>query len=134
MTATSRPAGPADRYGRAAAGPRRLAVLLAGGLLVAVLFGWAVYVGVMVARQPVHWTDVSYSVIDDGHVRITFQVSLKPGHTAMCTVQALNQGFTTVGQLDVKVGPARTDQFTVTTTVPTSERAVNASVKACAAG
>jgi len=128
----SQPSRPSDRYGpprRTLTRRRRIA--LAGtaiGLAVA-LVAW---LAISATDQPVHWQDVAYTVRADGTVLFTFDVSMDPGRSAVCTVRALSPSSAEVGRRDVRVGPSSGEVIRATAVIRTSERAVSAQVKACA--
>jgi hypothetical protein len=121
-----------DRYGPP---PRRLgrrgrAITVAVALLAAV--GWVAWVSLSGPTERVSWTDVGFTVVDDGTTRVTFDVNRSPGRLVVCTVHALNSRFAVVGDLDVTVAPADRRQTRTEATLSTSERAVSGTVKACA--
>lgn len=84
--------------------------------------------------QRVRWQVLTFSIEDDSQAQMSFEVSMPAGSTAVCTVRARNLGFVEVGRVDVRVGPFAKDTGRATVAVPTSERAVNAEVKACVRG
>jgi Domain of unknown function (DUF4307) len=122
---------PAGRYGRQARGPGRSTVV-AAGLVAGLLVTWLGYVAFGPGNPGVHFADLSYVVLDDGHVQVTFTVRKDPERTAVCTVRARNASFADVGLVDAPIGRTRSATTTVTAVVPTSERAVGGNVKACA--
>jgi hypothetical protein len=122
---------PADRYG-APSPVRRRAVVVTAAALVAAGVAWAVWVAWGVANEPVRWADAGFTVRGDTAVDVTFQVTTAPGSVAVCTVRALNDARAEVGLLDVRVGPSTSGTIRTTATVPTTERAVAAAVRACA--
>jgi hypothetical protein len=119
-----------DRYGRTVPPARRRA-LIAGlaVLIVAALawFAWAAYSG----RQSATGTDVGFVVVDDGTVQITFDVTKPKDSTASCTIEALDPGFSVVGTVAVRVGPADHDVVRRTATVRTTNRATAGRVVSC---
>jgi hypothetical protein len=119
-----------DRYGRAGS-PRRRRLLVAG-LAVLVLaalawFAWAALSG----RQSATGTDVGFLVVDDGTVRVTFDVTKPQDATASCTIEALDTGFSVVGTVAVRVGPADQGVVRRTATVRTTNRATAGRVVSC---
>jgi Domain of unknown function (DUF4307) len=131
VTATP-PLRPPDRYGDARGpGRRRLLVGLAVAAVTAAV-GLAGWVAVAAARSPVHWGDAVVRVVDDARIDVSYTVTTRPGRLVVCTVRALNDGRTVVGQVDATVGPSAQETFTVTTTVPTTERAAGAQIRDCA--
>jgi len=122
---------PQDRYGAPRKRlPRRLRIGLAvGAIVVAVMLAaWLAFAN----REPVAWSDQAYKVVDDTTTTVVFEVTMAPGTTAVCTVRALNARFGEVGLVDVAVGPSRQRAVRATATIPTSEKAVTGTVKACA--
>jgi hypothetical protein len=124
----------ADRYGRPTPGVRRRSVIVAASVVVLATLGWAVWVGVRQARTPVRWTDGVFTVVDDGHAQLRFQVTTTPGHQVICTVGMFNRGLTQVGRDDVHAGPSTSGTFEVLATVPTFELAASGQVRDCAVG
>lgn len=123
---------PAGRYGDSPAHGRRIAVLLGAGVALLMVI-WATWVAVGIAHQPVRWSQEIPNPQPDGSVEVTFQVTMKPGRTAVCTVEALDEGFGQVGLIDITVGPSERDTITVTARVPTSQQGVSGNVKDCVA-
>lgn len=127
---TSPAAARPDRYGT----PRRLgrrgaAVLVAVAIAAGV--AWAAWVAWSDTDYRLTWTDVSFDVVDEGTTLVTFEVNRNPGVTVVCTVRALNAGYTEVGLVDVTVPPATARGSRAEARVPTSERAVAGTVKDC---
>lgn len=121
-----------DRYGAA---PRRLGRrgwFVLASITLACAIGWAAWVAWSGNNDRVGWTDVSFEIVDSGTTRMTFEVDRHPGREVVCTVRALNAGFAEVGRLDVVVLPSDVRTARGEATIPTSERAVTGTVKACA--
>ena len=132
MAQASAAAALADRYGvRPRRGHTRLVAVTAAAL-VALALAWAGSVAWSDARAPVRWQDGPFTLVDDGHARLVFDVTADPGHAVVCTVRMFNDGLTEVGRLDVPAGPATTRTFSVTADVPTFEAATSGTVRACA--
>jgi hypothetical protein len=128
----SQPSRPTDRYGdhgRKLSRPLRIALAVTGIGLAVALVAW---LAISATDQPVHWQDVAYTVRADGTVLFTFDVSMTPGRSAVCTVRALSPSSAEVGRRDVRVGPSSRQVIRATAVIRTSERAVSAQVKACA--
>ena len=119
---------PSGRYGRRT---RRAPVVAAAALLVLAALAWSAWVAISVASEPVRWADVGYQVHGDAEVTVSFDVTVRHGAGAVCTVQALNARHAEVGRRDVRV--AGTGTVRVTSVLPTSELAVTGLVKTCAA-
>lgn len=128
----SLPTRPADRYGDVsdpARARRRLITLFA--VFAAVVVAFAVWVGVEKGRTGVTWIELGLEVPDAGTARLTFQVELPKGATAVCTVSMRNDALAEVGRVDVTVGPSDTGRVRTTATARTSERASGARVSSC---
>jgi hypothetical protein len=108
-------------------------LVVAFAVFTAAVVAFAAWVALEQSERPVTWGGAAYSIPSNAEARITFMVTLAPGTRAVCTVRARNVEFAEVGRLDVPVGPFadRTEQ--VTAVIPTSEQAVNADVRSCAA-
>ncbi|MFL6098861.1 MAG: DUF4307 domain-containing protein [Actinomycetales bacterium] len=119
-----------DRYGRARSPVRRRAGIAVLLLVVAAALGWfawAAYSG----RESATGTDVGFVVVDDGTVRVTFDVTKPEKATATCTVEAMDSGFSVVGTVRVRVGPADHGVVRRTATVRTTNRATTGRVTSC---
>ena len=106
-------------------------MVAAAALLALAALAWSAWVAISVAREPVRWADVGYQVHGDAEVTVSFDVTVRHGSGAVCTVQALNAQHAEVGRRDVRVAGPGTVR--VTSVLPTSERAVTGVVKTCAA-
>lgn len=96
-----------------------------GGIALAVWFGLAATLG-----HP-NWQTVSYKVVDDRTVTVSFDVTRPAGQPITCLVNALGADFSTVGSIEVKVPQADTDTTREQATVRTTTRAVTGTVKTC---
>jgi Domain of unknown function (DUF4307) len=98
------------------------------GCAMAVWWGLASTVG-----KP-SWTVMSYRVIDDRTVDVTY-VLARPTHQGVtCAVSALDKSFGTVGLVDVHVPGSDASSVTITTRVRTTARAVTGIVQSCVNG
>ena len=123
---------PAGRYGRTGAASTGRRWIVPAIVLAVLGTGVFIWLGSGVARDPVQWQDVGFSIAGPQSIDVTFEVTKAPDTTVQCRVQALNQGFAEVGVSSVEIGPstARVQRFTVT--VATSELAVSGTVDGCA--
>ncbi|KGM10977.1 DUF4307 domain-containing protein [Cellulomonas bogoriensis] len=122
---------PAGRYGpppRPGHHRRAVAALTALGVLGTAVVVW---VGIGLARTPVTWQDVGFTLADD-QVEVVYEVTrLEPGTEVRCTVEALNSAFAQVGVVEVVVPPADTRTVRLANAVRTSEPAVTGVVRDC---
>jgi Domain of unknown function (DUF4307) len=121
---------PDDRYGRTLSPVRRrvgVAVLM---LVVAAALGWFAW-SAYSGRGSATGTDVGFVVVDDGTVRVTFDVTKPKDATATCIVQAMDSGFGVVGTVRVRVGPSEHGVVRQTATVRTTNRATTGGVTSC---
>jgi hypothetical protein len=101
---------------------------IALGCAMAVWFGLASTVG-----RP-GWQDLGYRVIDDRAVDVTYLVSRPVGRDVTCLIRAMDQGFGTVGQLEVHIPGSDDSSVQLTTRVRTTTRAVTGVVRSCSVG
>jgi Domain of unknown function (DUF4307) len=123
---------PADRYGRGPTSRSRLLWWSVLAMLVAAGVAWAGWVAFSSSHSPVRWSDGDFAAVDDGHARLTFEVTTAPRRSVVCTLQFFNTGLTEVGRMDVDAGPSEQGTFSVTAIVPTFEQAASGSVRDCA--
>jgi hypothetical protein len=80
------------------------------------------------------WTVMTYRVIDDRNVDVTYIVSGPTGRPLTCVVTAMDRSFATVGQVEVHIPGSDASTVEHTTRVRTTTRAVTGVVKSCATG
>jgi hypothetical protein len=78
------------------------------------------------------WTVMSYHVVDDRSVDVTYLVSRPTGQRVTCVITALDGSFATVGLIEVAVPPSSETSVERTTRVRTTTRAVTGVVQSCA--
>ena len=103
-----------------------IAILL--GCALAVWFALASTVG-----KPT-WTDLSYHVLDDRTVDVTYLVSRPVGRDVTCAIRALDRSFATVGLVEVHIPGSDASSVRRTTRVRTTSRAVTGVVRSCTVG
>ena len=128
---TTGPRPPAGRYGpEPTATRRRLAI--AGIVATAVVgVGITIWIGLGQASTPVRYDDFGFKVVSSEQIDVTFQVSMKPGTQAECTIDALAESYAQVGTVDVVVGPSDQLEGRYTVSVATSELATTGIVESC---
>jgi Domain of unknown function (DUF4307) len=78
------------------------------------------------------WTVMSYHVVDDRTVDVTYLVSRPTGREVTCMISALDSSFATVGLIEVRVAASGESSVKQTTRVRTTTRAVTGVVQSCA--
>ena len=117
----------AERYGAPSPVRRRL-VVTAIGLVVVVLAGWLVWTALFHASPEVESDFVAYDVVDDSRATAVVSVSLEDGVVASCTLRALADDHSTVGELAFEPVDGRND-----VTVRTERRATSVTLLGCTA-
>ena len=121
-TGTAAPA-PARRRGN-------LGLVIIGLVCAVCAGGWAVIMANVGQRPGIAKQTITYSVLSDSAVRITYSVSKGQGDTVKCVVDAFDTDFAVVGKQEITV-PAGQKSVTRTDTLPTSKRATGARVQSC---
>ena len=123
----------ATRYGTTDPTRRRLLVSLVALLAVAFL-GWVAWAAFEHGDPAVTSDLVSYEVVDQHTATATFRVSRRtPDVRASCLLRAQAPDHTTVGELNVEVGPGGERVQTVTRTVRTEREATTVDAVGCVA-
>jgi hypothetical protein len=120
-----------QRYGRTSSPRRRRGSLIALIVVIAVLaiawFLWANPIGVgpqAVAR------DTGFRLTDD-RITVTFDLSITPGATGACAVQALDKSFAVVGWKVVTYGAVTEETRSEEVTLRVTSPAVTGLVSSC---
>jgi hypothetical protein len=77
------------------------------------------------------WTVMSYHVVNDQTVDVTYLVSRPAGRQVTCVISALDSNFATVGLVQVRVAASGESSVRRTTRVRTTARAVTGVVQSC---
>lgn len=101
------------------------------GTGLAVLVGLASLWGWWIAKDPVRWRDVGYSIDSPTRATATYDVFFYTDSQVTCYLHALNPRFAEVGATTVVVDPADGKQQRLTTSMVTTERASTAVVRYC---
>jgi hypothetical protein len=123
----------AERYGRTPRRSRRTLLFAIGfGVIIVVTFAaWAIWVGLFQPTASVETTDVGNSRVSDTAIRVKWELSVNPGTSTTCAVQALNSDFAIVGWKIVAVPPSNSRSRTFSRVVKTSEPAVSGLIYRC---
>lgn len=121
------------RYGRRPGGVKRTRLWIAigaGGLVVAFAV-WLAWGGLLGPSSEVEADDTGHVVVSDNLVTLRWQLSVPPGSTSACALQALNLDFGIVGWkiVTIPASTARTRHFS--DSIRTSERAVSGLIYRC---
>ena len=122
-----------QRYGRTRRSRRRdvwIAVIM-GVAFVVVFAAWVIWAGLDGAKPTVDAQDTKHSIIDAHTVSVSFEVTMAPGTTASCAVQALNESFSIVGWKVVDIPAASTYTRAFTEVLRTSGQSNTGLVKGC---
>ncbi|THG36206.1 DUF4307 domain-containing protein [Glaciibacter flavus] len=122
-----------QRYGRTRRSRRRdvwIAVIM-GVAFVVVFAAWVIWAGLDGAKPTVDAQDTKHSIIDAHTVSVSFEVTMAPGTTASCAVQALNESFSIVGWRVVDIPAASTYTRAFTEVLRTSSQSNTGLVKGC---
>ncbi|MFC8922644.1 DUF4307 domain-containing protein [Cellulosimicrobium sp. NPDC057127] len=122
---------PAGRYGPEPSAARRRLTVVAIVAVAVVGLAVVALVGLRAASVPVRQDVVGFDIVSSERIDVTFEVSMAPGTTARCTVDALAASYAQVGTVDVTVGPVETLESRWTVRVATSELATTGVVESC---
>jgi len=104
-----------ERYGRTPARRRRLRVIAwsAAAAFVVVLVSWVVWGGLDGTARSVDVLDTGYRFVDDRAVEVAWQLTVEPGRTSSCAVQAQNAQHAIVGWkvVEIEASDRRTRAF-----------------------
>lgn len=121
----------ASRYGTNTSGASRkfwLVILIIGGVIFVATALWAAY---GLSQSDVSWQDRGYKVHDETSVTVHFSVTMDPGTSARCTLEALNARYAQVGLVDVEIPASEARTTTHSANVATQELAVTGIVNTC---
>ena len=91
----------------------------------------AVWLGLASTLGKPSWTDLSYHVVDDRTVDVTYVVSRPTGRDVTCVIRAMDRSFGTVGLVEVHLPGSDAVSVQRTTRVRTTTRAVTGVVSTC---
>ena len=103
-----------ERYGRTPDAERRTRrlMIIAGIVFAAVFTAWVVWGGLSGTNAELEVRDLGYANVTDTSIEVRWEVSVEPGTTVSCAVQALNESFGIVGWRIVEL-PASADRTRV---------------------
>ncbi len=118
-----------DRYGGPLVSARTARILIVIGAILMVAL--VAMVGIRYADQPVRTKVVAYEHLAPDRIAVSFQVTMRPGTEATCTVQAMNEGAAQVGFVEVPISAQSESQTTHRVEIATQGKAVSAEVLHC---
>jgi hypothetical protein len=123
----------ATRYGTPSATRRRL--IISGAAILALAFlGWVAWVTIVHSDPEVTSDMVSFEVVDEHTATATFTVVRRTTEVeASCLLRAQAVDHSTVGELNVKVGPGEDRVQTMKQTVRTEREATSVEMVGCVA-
>lgn len=121
------------RYGRSPRSRRREKKLgiIAAAVFAVVLVAWVVWASLDATGSSMQTRDVAHSITSDTSVDVTFELTIEPGSTTYCAVQALNERFAVVGWKIIEVPPSDARTRMLTESVRTTELATTGLIYRC---
>jgi hypothetical protein len=121
------------RYGRTANRRRRnlIFAVVFGGAILVVFAAWAIWVGLFQPTASIDFDSTGQTRVASNELRVTWQLSVDPGKSAECAIQALDENFGIVGWKIVSVPATALQSRTVSTVVRTAQPAVSGNVYQC---
>ena len=116
-----------ERYGAPSPARRRVLVVVIA-VAVAALAGWLVWTALFHATPPVDSDLLAYDVVDENRATAVVSVSLEEGVVASCTLRALADDHSTVGELAFEPVDGRND-----VTIRTERLATSVTLTGCTA-
>jgi hypothetical protein len=109
------------RYGRTPRARRRTLILGIGAAIAVavVVILWVVWAGLDDASPTVEVQDIGYQRISGDELRVRWQLTVQPGHEAVCTVKATDEHFEIVGWKTVRIPASDQEVRAFSTTVRT---------------
>jgi hypothetical protein len=123
----------AERYGRGPVNRRRNRWWFAAtAAAFAVVFGaWLWWGGLSSPAAQLEARDAGYEVVDDRTVTVQWRLTVEPGTSASCAVQALNARYGVVGWKVVDLPPSEQRTRLFTEELRTTERAETGLIYRC---
>jgi hypothetical protein len=123
----------AERYGRTKRDNRRTRIWAIGlaVAIAAVFAAWAIWAGLFQPTASIEATDVGNSRVSDTAIQVRWELSVNPGTSAKCAVQALNSDFGIVGWKIVSIPPSDARSRTLSEVVRTAEPSLSGLIYRC---
>ncbi len=123
----------ASRYGTTRRATRRTRLVATigavgvGGVLVA----WLWWAGLAQPTAQFQARDLGYTMVDDRNITVSFEITVEPGTSMACAVQALNAQYGIVGWTVVGIPPSELRTRVFEQPLRTSETAVTGLLYRC---
>jgi len=121
-----------ERYGqKAGVNPKRFrAFAIVGVVLMTITAMWFGFAN----HSPISHQDIGFRVVSEWQTEVDFEITKPNDATVVCSIEALNNSYLTVGYKEVVIGPSdfRTNRLSVM--VNTTELAVTGLVDECRHG
>jgi hypothetical protein len=105
----------AERYGRTKRDNRRTRfwAIATAAFIVVVFAAWAIWAGLFQPTASIESTTTGTVRVSDDTLRVKWEVSVSPGATAQCALEALNESFAVVGWkiIDIPASDKRSRTF-----------------------
>ncbi len=124
-----------ERYGRSrrARNPRRRRLIIAAIAIVVVgaATWWALWTDALGLNPSAVSRDTGFSLIDDSHVTVSFDLTVTVGRTSACAIQSLNADYAIVGWKVILFPASNAPIRQFTEPLITSEAATTGLVYSC---
>lgn len=129
-TAPHQPVRPPERYGDDTPAWHRTAARIGAIVLVVLGVAWVIWSGLWQGDRP-SGTVVTWSTVDNGHMKVALDVTMEPGHSGRCTLVARDNRQDTVGQTDLAVPSSHDRTRRIDTVVNTQGRGASVTLESC---
>ena len=106
------------RYGRAPRSRRGLPAWIAAGVVVVLAAVWFLWANPLGLGTQLDFAATKFTAVDDRSVQLDFEVTVQPGRTAQCVVEAQSTNEEIVGWAVVAVPATGSYSRTLRTTQP----------------
>ncbi len=97
----------------------------------AVVSAWVGWVGLLGPAASVDAQTSGYTFLSDAQVEVEYEVTVPPGMTASCALEALNEKYAVIGWKIVELPETKVQTRSFTDVVRTSEPAVTGLIYRC---
>lgn len=117
-----------ERYGRTPGSERRnrTLMIIAGVAFALVFTAWVVWGGLSGTNATLETRELGYSNVTETTIDARWEISVEPGTSVECALQALNANFGIVGWRIVEIPPSADRTRVFVETIRTAEPAVTA--------